>query len=222
MACYHYKDFFYCLDLKIFIPLIGPLLTLLLGIMALPFIERFKKRIERIRLLKALREELSDELIYTEKSFSMLITTYQKTIKLVDGEKVEIYNTSQPGVLTLYSVSNLLENHFENLDSEVRQSLKNLKENMDFLNNLDEKLHDIYKENVREMDTQEKIKKELSSYLCLLLIHRYSITHLIDILRYKKSELKNYRDLEYPEAISTQLIKINRPELQPIFNFEFE
>lgn len=219
MACYYYNYFSYCLDLKIFIPLIGPLLTLILGILALPFIEKVKKRIERKRLLKALEQELYDEIIHIDKSFSLIVTAFQKIAALMDGEDIEGFNGVKPGSLKLYSCEILLENHFENINLKVRQSLKTLNNSIEFLNNIDEKFDDLFHVNVRDEDIQKKMFFALGSYLGSLLVLRYDIRYLIDILNKNESKFKDSKNRIYTEAIKNQLTELERLDILHFFNY---
>jgi hypothetical protein len=219
MACYYYNYFSYCLDLKIFIPLIGPLLTLILGILALPFIEKVKKRIERKRLLKALEQELYDEIIHIDKSFSMIVTVFQKIAALMDGEDIDGFNAVKPGSLKLYSCDILLENHFENINLNVRQSLKILNNSIEFLNNIDEKFDDLFHVNIRDEDIQKKLFFALGSYLGSLLVLRYDIRYLIDILNKNESKFKDSKNRIYTEAIKNQLTELERLDILHFFNY---
>ncbi|MDO7472426.1 hypothetical protein Q5X58_09390 [Acinetobacter baumannii] len=219
MACYYYNYFSYCLDLKIFIPLIGPLLTLMLGILALPFIEKVKKRIERKRLLNALKEELNDEIIHIDKSFSMIVPTFKNILAMINGEEVNGFNAVKPGSLKLYSCDSLLENHFENLNPNIRKALKVLNEKIEFLNNIDEKIDVLFHVDLKDEDLQKKMCFALGSYLGSLLVHRYDIRYLIDILNENKSKLKDPQNRIYTEAIKNQLTELDRLDILHLFNY---
>lgn len=217
MGCLYFKTLSICADLKILIPLLGPFVTVFLGILTLPFIENLKKNLERKRLLKALKAELNDEIQIIDYSFSMLIDLYKTLYKIKKEKRFIPYFHVFPGEFKLFSIDRLLEEHFENLDFDIRHTIKQIKENIYFLNHLDSQLTERYDvesdDTIKMLRNLEKLEIHIGNYMSVLLQHRYSIRYLIDILTFKKSELKIYRQVNTKEAIEHQLNEMNKPEL---------
>jgi len=220
MDCLYFKTLSFCTNLKVLIPLLGPFITIFLGILTLPFIERFKKSLERKRLLEALLAELDDEIIIIDNAFTLLIDLYKTLYKIKkSGNFLHFFDVYQ-GEFKIFSIDRLLEEHFENLDFDIRHTIKHIKENIYFLNYLESKLTQIY--NI-ESDEPLKIYKNIGkleihvgNYISVLLQHRYSIRYLIDILTSKKSKLKKYSEVKPKEAIEHQLNEMKKPEIIPL------
>lgn len=220
MNCLYLNSFSLCMDLKILIPLFGPFITIFLGILTIPFIEKIKKRLERKRLLKALLAELNDEISIIDYAFSMLIDLYRTLYIIRDTEKLIPYFNVYPGEFKLYSVDRLLEDHFENLNIDIRKTIKNIKEHIYFLNHLESELTEIYSFESEELKlilkNNEVLRSHIGSYICILLKHRYNICYLIDLLNQKESKLKIYNKVEYAEAIEHQLNELKENEILPL------
>lgn len=216
------NTFSICTDLKVLIPLFGPFITIFLGIISLPFIEKLKKRLERKRLLKSLLTELNDEIRIIDYAFFSLMDLY-KTLRVIrETNEIILYYNVYPGELKLFSIDRLLEEHFENLNFNTRLTIKHIREHILFLNNLESQFFEKYK---FESDDQKKMYKNneklivlTGNYICILLRHRYSILYLIDILNSGKSKLKMYNQAEYKEVIEHQLNDLKQSNFLPILN----
>lgn len=201
-------------ELKVFIPLIAPFLTVFLGILAIPYIEVFKSHIEKKRLLEALLEELKDEVKNIEIEYNDLFPCYVNALKKKNGDETATYHVVVPVSIVLFSEEKLLNNHFQNLDQNVRQSLKNIKSLIEPLNLITGKLHDLYHEALHDKDKGnpklQQLIDLLSGYLCNLLSLRYHMNYLIDQLSDKNSNLKIYYEVEFSNTIRHQLKSMGR------------
>lgn len=211
------NSFSHCMDLKILIPLFGPFITIFLGIITIPFIEKVKKRLERKRLLKALLAEMHDEIEIIDYAFSMLIELYKILYRIKkDGQYYPHFDV-YPGEFKLYSIDRLLEDHFENLTYEIRHTVKHIKENIYYLNHLESQFTDSYKINsdepIKIYENLFKLELLIGNYITILLRYRYNIRYLIDFLITKKSKLKIYRNVNTKDIIEHQLNEMNKIEL---------
>lgn len=206
-------------ELKTLIPLLAPFLTVFLGILAIPFIEVYKNYIEKKRLLKSLLEELKDEVKNLQKEYDDLFPCYVNALMIKSDEEGTNYNVVVPVSIVLYSEEKLLNNHFQNLDQNVRQTLKSINSLIEPLNLITEKLHDLYHEAYQDKDVNnpnlQKLIDLLGGYLCNMLFLRYSMNYLIDLLLKKNSDLKIHYEIEFKDAIHQQLNEMNKLDHYP-------
>jgi len=201
-------------EFKTLIPLFAPLLTVFLGLIAIPFIENFKNYWERKRLLKALIEELKDEILIINNEFTDLFSCYMKAVERKNGERKTNFQLIVPASIVLFSEDKLLNNHFQNLDPNVRQSLKNIKALIEPLNIVAGKLHDQYHEallSTSKDNTDLQILIDLmNGYLCNVLKLRYTMCYLIDLLLKNPSNLKIHHQVDFDECIRVQLEEMKK------------
>ncbi|EPX1191320.1 Uncharacterised protein [Acinetobacter baumannii] len=201
-------------ELKTLIPLLAPFLTVFLGILAIPFIEVYKNYIEKKRLLNSLLEELKDEVKNLQKEYDDLFPCYVNALKIKSDEEGTNYNVVVPVSIVLYSEEKLLNNHFQNLDQNVRQTLKSINSLIEPLNLITEKLHDLYHDAYQDKDINnlklQKLIDLLGGYLCNMLFLRYNMNYLIDLLLKKNSNLKIHYEIDFKDAIHQQLHEMNK------------
>ncbi|MFJ0262068.1 hypothetical protein Q4247_15805 [Acinetobacter baumannii] len=201
-------------ELKTLIPLLAPFLTVFLGILAIPFIEVYKNYIEKKRLLNSLLEELKDEVKNLQKEYDDLFPCYVNALKIKSDEEGTNYNVAVPVSIVLYSEEKLLNNHFQNLDQNVRQTLKSINSLIEPLNLITEKLHDLYHDAYQDKDINnlklQKLIDLLGGYLCNMLFLRYNMNYLIDLLLKKNSNLKIHYEIDFKDAIHQQLHEMNK------------
>ncbi|MFH3985691.1 hypothetical protein [Acinetobacter baumannii] len=201
-------------ELKTLIPLLAPFLTVFLGILAIPFIEVYKNYIEKKRLLNSLLEELKDEVKNLQKEYDELFPCYVNALKIKSDEEGTNYNVVVPVSIVLYSEEKLLNNHFQNLDQNVRQTLKSINSLIEPLNLITEKLHDLYHDAYQDKDINnlklQKLIDLLGGYLCNMLFLRYNMNYLIDLLLKKNSNLKIHYEIDFKDAIHQQLHEMNK------------
>ncbi|HFG6966527.1 TPA: hypothetical protein ACGIKW_001697 [Acinetobacter baumannii] len=201
-------------ELKTLIPLLAPFLTVFLGILAIPFIEVYKNYIEKKRLLNSLLEELKDEVKNLQKEYDDLFPCYVNALKIKSDEEGTNYNVVVPVSIVLYSEDKLLNNHFQNLDQNVRQTLKSINSLIEPLNLITEKLHDLYHDAYQDKDINnlklQKLIDLLGGYLCNMLFLRYNMNYLIDLLLKKNSNLKIHYEIDFKDAIHQQLHEMNK------------
>ncbi|MCA4304386.1 hypothetical protein LDX65_14030 [Acinetobacter baumannii] len=201
-------------ELKTLIPLLAPFLTVFLGILAIPFIEVYKNYIEKKRLLNSLLEELKDEVKNLQKEYDDLFPCYVNALKIKSDEEGTNYNVVVPVSIVLYSEEKLLNNHFQNLDQNVRQTLKCINSLIEPLNLITEKLHDLYHDAYQDKDINnlklQKLIDLLGGYLCNMLFLRYNMNYLIDLLLKKNSNLKIHYEIDFKDAIHQQLHEMNK------------
>lgn len=201
-------------ELKTLIPLLAPFLTVFLGILAIPFIEVYKNYIEKKRLLNSLLEELKDEVKNLQKEYDDLFPCYVNALKIKSDEEGTNYNVVVPVSIVLYSEEKLLNNHFQNLDQNVRQTLKSINSIIEPLNLITEKLHDLYHDAYQDKDINnlklQKLIDLLGGYLCNMLFLRYNMNYLIDLLLKKNSNLKIHYEIDFKDAIHQQLHEMNK------------
>ncbi|HFX6333882.1 hypothetical protein [Acinetobacter nosocomialis] len=196
-------------EIKTLIPLIAPFLTVFLGILAIPVIEVIKNYIERKRLLKALLEELKDEVKSIKNEYEDVFPCYMNALSKKNGDQSKKFDTITPLNIVLFSEEKLLNNHFQNLAPEIRQSLKNIKLLIDPINITIEKFHDLYHEALQDGDKDnpnlQRLIDLLNGYLCNVLALRYHANYLIDFLLKKSSTLKIYYEIDFDDSIRHQL-----------------
>lgn len=202
-------------EIKIFAPLLAPFITIFLGITAIPFIEIFKNYIDKKKLLKSLLEELKDEILNIDNEFELLYPCLANAEEIKNGEKIATFDAFIPAELVLFSPNKLLENHFQNINLTVRQSLKKINSMIDVLNALNEKLNESYYETMHNEEMQKnshKLVDHLRAYLCNIIALRYHINYLIDILDKKESTLKYHHSVDFDTSVRIQLEEMKKIE----------
>lgn len=197
------------MDSKTLIPLLAPFITIFFGIVALPYIEKVKKNIERKRLLEALIEEISVQIILSDINLKKLPPVLDDVLRIMSGQKLINAKLIYPGEIKYYTLEKLLEDHFADLKSNSRIALKHLKEIADGLNEIDKSLNDLYmathKHNKESVDSARTLYDQLYNYISNLLYNRYNLRYAQDILTKGESKLKSYTDIEELEAIKHEL-----------------
>ncbi|HHU5620674.1 TPA: hypothetical protein ACUIFZ_003348, partial [Acinetobacter baumannii] len=155
-----------------------------------------------------------DEVKNLQKEYDELFPCYVNALKIKSDEEGTNYNVVVPVSIVLYSEEKLLNNHFQNLDQNVRQTLKSINSLIEPLNLITEKLHDLYHDAYQDKDINnlklQKLIDLLGGYLCNMLFLRYNMNYLIDLLLKKNSNLKIHYEIDFKDAIHQQLHEMNK------------
>lgn len=208
------------------LPYITPIITFFLGLIAVPITEHFKAYLEKRRILKALIVELHDEVLIIDHEFEMLYECFED-IKSVQETKngFSKLNTVSPDQLKIYSISKILDNHFEKLNTVTRRSIKHINETGAHLNNLSIEINSQYKEYLPDIlkdDNQvNKLLTNQCNYLCCILYYRYNIIFLLKILSNESTDLKIFSELKFYDVVKHQLHELDKNEyVKTLINFQ--